>query len=236
MTERGRRKVQRDATTLAIGPSAMRWEDDALVIDIDEVTVPLPSRLRGQMRVHPAALTDRSFALDDAGHHRWNPIAPCARIEVALSQPSLHWRGTAYLDSNAGTRPLETAFAKWEWSRGTLADGRTVVLYDVERRDAQPLALTLAFDPSGGVEAFEAPARACLLRSAWRMDRSTRHTGADTPRVLRSFEDAPFYARSLIESHLLGERITGVHECLSLDRFTTPWCQLMLPFRMPRRA
>jgi hypothetical protein len=27
-----------------------------------------------------------------------------------------------------------------------------------------------------------------------------------------------------------------VHESLMLDRFAAPWCKLMLPFRMPRRA
>ncbi|MEJ8851025.1 carotenoid 1,2-hydratase [Variovorax rhizosphaerae] len=236
MTERGRRSVQRDATTLRIGPSIMRWDGDVLVFDIDEVTVPIPSRLRGQVRVHPAAIVARSFALDDTAHHHWRPIAPCARVEVALSHPSLKWRGTGYLDSNTGTRPLEQDFPAWEWSRGTLRDGRTVVLYDVTRRDAEPLSLAVAFDPSGGIEAFEPPGRAALPRTGWRMDRSTRSTAGHAPKVLQTFEDAPFYSRSLIESHLLGERVTAVHESLSLERFAAPWCQWMLPFRMPRNA
>jgi carotenoid 1,2-hydratase len=186
--------------------------------------------------VHPAALASKSFALDDAARHHWRPIAPCARVEVALSHPSLKWQGMGYLDSNAGTRALEQDFTAWEWSRGTLADGRTVVLYDVRRRDAQPLSLAMACDPSGGVDVFEPPGRAKLPRTGWHMERSTRSTNGQAPRVLRTFEDAPFYSRSLIETHLLGERMTAVHESLSLDRFRTPWCQWMLPFRMPRRA
>ena len=59
---------------------------------------------------------------------------------------------------------------------------------------------------------------------------------AHAPPRLRSLEDGPFYARSLIESTLLGERVHGVHESLSLDRFAAPWVQALLPFRMPRRA
>ena len=56
MTERGRSALYRDATQLRIGPSLVRWDGDCLVIDIEEVTAPLPSRLRGQVRVHPGAL------------------------------------------------------------------------------------------------------------------------------------------------------------------------------------
>ncbi|HBM14153.1 MAG TPA: carotenoid 1,2-hydratase, partial [Rhodospirillaceae bacterium] len=29
---------------------------------------------------------------------------------------------------------------------------------------------------------------------------------------------------------------TGVHESLNLDRFNKRWVQVLLPFRMPRRA
>ncbi len=59
MTERGRSAVWRDATQLRIGPSLLHWDGTCLTIDIAEVTAPLPSRLRGTVRVHPAALTGR---------------------------------------------------------------------------------------------------------------------------------------------------------------------------------
>ena len=52
LTERGRASVHRTATALSIGPSVMRWEGDALVIDLDEATalfpVPVPGRIRGR--------------------------------------------------------------------------------------------------------------------------------------------------------------------------------------------
>jgi hypothetical protein len=41
--------------------------------------------------------------------------------------------------------------------------------------------------------------------------------------------------RSLLQTRLLGESATAVHESLSLRRFSAPWVQALLPFRMPRR-
>lgn len=55
-------------------------------------------------------------------------------------------------------------------------------------------------------------------------------------RVLRTLEDGPFYARSLVGATWLGEPVQALHESLSLRRFSAPWVQAMLPFRMPRRG
>jgi carotenoid 1,2-hydratase len=52
---------------------------------------------------------------------------------------------------------------------------------------------------------------------------------------VRTFEDTPFYARSLLAATLDGETVQPVHESLSLRRFRNPLVRLMLPFRMPRR-
>ena len=55
-----------------------------------------------------------------------------------------------------------------------------------------------------------------------------------TVRNLRTLEDTPFYARSLLTD---GTQAPGlvIHETLSLDRFGSNWVQSLLPFRMPRR-
>ena len=58
------RHLQRDAASLTIGPSALRWDGDTLVATIDEVAAPLPSRIRGTVRLTPLAVTPESFALD----------------------------------------------------------------------------------------------------------------------------------------------------------------------------
>jgi carotenoid 1,2-hydratase len=53
---------------------------------------------------------------------------------------------------------------------------------------------------------------------------------------LQTLEDTPFYARSLLQSSWCGERVTAVHESLSIPRLDSALVRLMLPCRMPRRA
>jgi len=231
MTERS--AVDRGARHLAIGPSALHWDGDALTIDIDEVTAPIPSRLRGKVRVHPSAITGRRFMLDDAGRHRWSPIAPVSRVEVELSHPALRWSGPGYLDTNEGDAALETDFVEWDWCRAPMRQG-AAILYNATRRVGGGQSLALQVDRHGRVEAFPPPPPAVLPPTRlWRIPRATRADA--TPTVRQTLEDTPFYSRSVIETQLLGERVTAVHESLSLDRFRAPWVQAMLPFRIPRR-
>jgi len=135
MTERGRGWMQRDAREFRVGPSRLRWTGDALEIDVDEIAVPLPRRVRGRIRVRPQGLCSFVTALDAAGRHRWGPIAPCSRIEVEFDQPGLRWQGHAYLDSNEGDEPIHRPFKAWDWARATLADGSTAVIYDLQPQE-----------------------------------------------------------------------------------------------------
>ena len=69
------------------------------------------------------------------------------------------------------------------------------------------------------------------------MAHSTRGTRSDSGThacLVRTLEDTPFYARSLVATTLMGERVVAMHESLSLDRVANPIVRLMLPFRMPR--
>jgi carotenoid 1,2-hydratase len=232
MTERGQSAVQRHETRLKIGPSALEWDGGVLTIRIDELTAPLPSRIRGVVRLRPDALTGREFALDPASRHWWRPIAPRGRIEVDLEHPRRSWRGGAYLDSNYGSEPLEDAFARWDWSRANLREG-AAVLYDVTCRNGEERGLALQFDAAGAVRRFDPPPRARLPPVGWGVARLTRSEQVDA-KVLRTLENAPFYARSIVSTELLGEKTVAMHESLSLDRFRTRWVKLLLPFRMPR--
>lgn len=234
MTERGAATLQRSATRLAIGPSALRRDGTRLVIDIDEVAVPWPRRVRGTVTVDTRAWTAHPVALDPDGRHHWTPHAPCARVRVALDRPRVRWEGHAYVDGNHGSEPLETGFRDWQWARATLANGQTVVLYDTAPRRGPATELALRFDALGNAMPFAAPPVQPLPRTAWGIARSAHSDGA--PRLLQTLENAPFYARSLVALQLGGEAVTAVHESLALDRFAAPWVQLMLPFRMPRRA
>ncbi|MGI4976646.1 MAG: carotenoid 1,2-hydratase [Janthinobacterium lividum] len=235
MTERGAAQVRRDAAHLEIGPSALRWDGESLVFTLDERTVPWGRPIRGEVRVRPEALTGFSAEIDGEGRHRWRPMAPRARVEVALERPGLSWVGTGYLDSNDGDAPLEAGFRRWDWSRTPLAGGETAILYDTEPRVGGPRGLALRIGAAGGVERFEAPEVAALPRSRWGLPRFTRAEG-DGARVVRPLVDAPFYARSVLDTRLLGQRGEAVHESVDLDRFRAPWTQAMLPFRMPRRG
>jgi carotenoid 1,2-hydratase len=241
MTERGSARLQREATALGIGPSVMRWTGDALEIEIDERGAPLPRPVRGTIRLHPSALTERSFPLDHRGRHHWTPYAPCARVEVELSRPALRWSGPGYFDSNIGLEPLEHTFTEWTWSRASVA-GSTVVLYDVGSRDPAhrpsdaSRSLALSFAANGAATQIAAPPPVRLPTTGWRVPRWTRADEGTEVRVVDTLEDAPFYSRTLLDTCLLGRRRPAFHESLDLDRFRSPWVQCLLPFRMPRLA
>jgi carotenoid 1,2-hydratase len=233
MTERTRDDLECGPFSLRVGPSSLTWSSGQLNMLIDERTVPLPSRIMGRITLVPGGRACEPVALDRAGLHVWHPLAPRARIEVDLEHPKLRWSGDAYLDRNFGAEPLEKAFTRWTWSRAHCGD-ETCVLYDVERRDGTHLSLARKFNAVGLARDFTPPREEMLPSTFWRVQRTTRSDAGSPPRVLKTFEDTPFYARSLIESTLEGERMAAVHESLSLDRVAHPVVRLMLPFRMPR--
>jgi carotenoid 1,2-hydratase len=235
LTERGAGSLVRSAHDLRIGPSALRWNGRWLEIEIDEMTAPIPGRLLGRIRLYPADLHDTVYALDTEGRHRWQPAAPCASVEVDMRRPGLRWRGAGYFDMNWGDEPLERGFRCWDWSRASLSDGRCAVLYDRRARDGSADALGLCFSPKGEVRHFEPPPRARLPSTpVWRITRASQVEPGGALRVVKTLEDTPFYARSLIRTRLLGQPVQAMHESLSLERFSSAWVQALLPFRMPR--
>jgi carotenoid 1,2-hydratase len=233
LTERPQSAVGRSDAAISIGPSALLWDSRGLTVEIDEVAVPIPRRVCGKVRLFPDALNPRAFALDANGSHLWQPIAPVARVEVAMERPALYWTGSGYFDRNAGIAPLECEFAGWHWSRAHLPQA-TAVLYDVTRRNGDVLSLALRFDRDGKAEPFAPPPEFRLPPTHWRLCRVTRADQGHAAAVVQTFEDTPFYARSLLSSQLFGEPVRAVHESLSLDRFRTNWVKLLLPFRMRR--
>ena len=233
MTERGKRWISRGPECFSIGPSAMRWEDGALVIDIDEVTVPIPSRLKGQVRLTPSAICDHEVRLDGQGLHVWRPVAPFSRIEARFERPTLNWSGIGYHDSNWGAVPLEDSFESWVWSRAAMRQGAAIV-YDTILRDGARSAFALHIGADGDVTETKVPERREMPTTFWRM---ARHMRADRGfRETALFEDSPFYARTLLKLETEEGPADAFHESLSLARFRNPVVQMMLPFRMPRRG
>ncbi len=233
MTERAASQVRREPAHLTIGPSHVHWDGAVLEIEVNERCAPLPRRLRGKIRLHPRAWPAQSYALDAAGLHRWTPYAPCARVDLALTEPDLRWSGAAYFDSNRGEEPLEKTFADWTWSRSSAPDN-TVVLYDVGARRGGRSAFALQFTSRGEVRPMAPPPLLHLPRTGWGVRRQTRADAGSRAHVIRTLVDAPFYSRSQLETHLGGVSRPAIHESLSLDRFRSRWVQCLLPFRMPR--
>jgi carotenoid 1,2-hydratase len=233
MTERGRNALERDATHFQVGPSSLRWEDGVLVADICETTMPIPSKLIGQIKLHPQTCPDVEIELAPEGRHKWRPLAPRARIELCFSSPNLNWSGDGYFDSNYGVEPLERGFVNWHWGRTHV--GKDVALfYDVARRDGTHAPLALHVDHQGGVREVDSPESVHLPSTFWGIKRRAwRDTGAPM-RVMKTLEDTPFYARSALATHIDGAPVTMMHESLNLDRLKNPIVRAMLPFRMPR--
>jgi carotenoid 1,2-hydratase len=233
MTERDRHALRRSDNHLCIGRSTITDSGNELSLSIDEICVPLPFRLRGTIRLRPEVLGQHDYHIDPHGRHIWRPVMPSARIEVEMRNPQLSWTGHGYTDHNRGAAPLEQDFSQWTWARFPLREG-SAILYDTMPRHGNPVSLALRYDRRGAVESFDPPPSVALQATGWRVARELRSDAADET-TARTLEDTPFYARSTVTARLLGERATGMHESLSLDRFGSRWVQAMLPFRMPRR-
>ncbi len=232
MTDRGRPALHQTRDALAVGPSAMEWRGDRLVIFVDEVsTFPWVSRVRGTVTVRPQAITGVEARLHP--RHVWRPFAPAARVEVALSQGHV-WRGHGYFDANFGTAALEADFDFWTWGRFGFRD-RTLCFYDAVRRDGTALDLAVAIAPDGGVEVVVPPPKARLPRSRWGVRRETRADPGAVPRQTLGMLDAPFYSRAAVTTTVGGEAGQGTHEALDLRRFRLPGLKAMLATRVPRR-
>lgn len=236
MTDRGRQALRQSRDALQVGPSRMVWDQGALVIDVDEVSsLPLVSRVRGQIRLTPAAITGVEACLTPDASHIWRPFAPTARIEVDLTQGH-SWQGHGYFDANFGTAALEADFQRWTWGRYPRSAGGATCFYDGIRRDGSTLALGLDIATDGTVTQITPPPLTRLPRTLWGISRETRCDPGQKPRQTMQMLEAPFYSRCLVETVLDGEIVTGVHEALDLQRFRSPLMMPMLAVRVPRRA
>ncbi|MEO0485369.1 MAG: carotenoid 1,2-hydratase [Pseudomonadota bacterium] len=236
MTDRGASALRVSPDRFEVGPSSMTWTGEELVIDIDEVSgPPVISRVRGQVRVRPSALTEVELPLTDDGAHVWRPFSPTAKISVELDAPGWTWDGHGYFDANFGTRALEQDFSFWTWGRYPLEDG-SACFYDAERLDGSTLGLGIRFDADGTPRVMEdCPPQTRFARSLWAVRRETRADAGYVPRQMQNMLDAPFYSRSAVKTQLNGYETTGVHEALDLRRFRSPLIKPMLAVRVPRR-
>ena len=233
MTERGEGALRLSRHRFQVGPSSMEWRDGALVIDVDEISNPIVSRVKGQIRVLPQRVTDIEMPLTADGAHVWRPFAPAAAIEVDLNREHWQWRGHGYFDANFGTRALETDFSYWSWGRFPVRGG-AMAFYDAQRRDGTRLATGLRFDDAGVRMADALPPLTRMARNPWLVRREIRADPGYCPREVTPMLHAPFYARAAVRTQIGGQETVGVHEALDLDRFASPLLKPMLAVRVPR--
>ena len=234
MTERCKKALKPSADGLAIGPSAVMWDGARLRIEIDEQSPYRPSPLRGVVTLEPEIVPNFATDFGTGGRHSWAPLAPRAHVEVRLESPALSWNGTGYFDMNRGNEPLEDGFSYWNWSRACLPK-KAAILYDVVRAEGDHSAMGIEIAADGAVSLLDASEHCVMGRTpVWKMPRETRCDKGHAAHVAKTFEDAPFYSRSMIATRLLGEPVKAMHESISLDRFRKRWVQSLLRFRMPR--
>ncbi|MHA7874919.1 carotenoid 1,2-hydratase [Roseivivax sp.] len=235
MTDRGRAALRQEDQRITIGPSSLSWNGKTLVAEIDEMAAPPQfGRVRGLIRLTPSAITSCELPLTPDGAHIWRPFAPVARIEVDMEAPGWQWDGHGYFDANFGTRALEEDFSYWTWGRYPTRSGATC-FYDATRHDGTEITQAAHFDRAGQVHPIEAPPRARVAPSRWRVKRETRGDAGARPHQVMSLLDAPFYSRAMLRTSLDGEPAVGVHEALDLRRFASPWLKPMIALRVPRR-
>jgi carotenoid 1,2-hydratase len=234
MTDRGSDALGLSRDRLQIGPSAMVWDGDRLIVEIDEMSTPHGQRVKGRVVITPSALTSVELPLTEDGAHIWRPFAPKSDIRVEIDRPGWTWNGHGYFDANFGTRALEADFDYWTWGRFPLRDG-AACFYDATRRDGTELSVAVGFDEDGQVRALEQPPKARFSRPGWMVRRETRADTGYKPKQVKAMLDAPFYNRSVVRTRINGEETDGVHEALDLKRFRGPWLMPMLAVRVPRR-
>lgn len=231
MTERGSQQLQTSPTRMQVGRSYLQLSDNQLAVNVDERTMPWLRKLRGSIRVSADHSSGQVFYLDDGHHHQWQPIAPVARIDVALKHPAIRWSGSAYVDTNFGIRPMEKDFDSWHWSSMRRPDGSNIY-YDALQLNGKRNCIALSANDRNEVGTIAVPSSAGLQRSGWGIERAAQH--GNNSRVIKTLEDTPFYARSLLAVNGTSDSEVAVHESLSLERFRRGWVRTLLPFRMPR--
>ncbi|MCK7475444.1 MAG: hypothetical protein MZV49_22670 [Rhodopseudomonas palustris] len=202
MTERGRGHVERSATQLSIGPSRVFWDGSALNFEIDEVTAPIPSRIKGRVRVIPCAITQQAFTLNEERQ------SPLVADRAVLARRSRAGKAQAALERRRLFRHERRRRADRTrlYGVGMVAAPRCATAPRFCTRPsaatAAELDLALQFDKSGAMQMFEFPTLHPLPRTPWRVstqraqpERSRGGTHAGRLAVLCTLDDRHHAAR-----------------------------------------
>ena len=213
MTERGRRALQaRHGHTWTIGPSALAWDGTALTIGIDEITRAVPVAHARHGARHPGG----AHRPAPSGWTRAAAIAggrsrPARGSRSSSTSPACAGAATAISTATPATSRWKTAFTTGTGRAPAPRDGSRHALRRARRDGGHAVAGIGAAIRTGSVEQFEPPPRRHLPTTRW-LARGARAPGRMRARPRRwpqTLEDAPFYARSVLATHLLGEPVTA---------------------------
>jgi carotenoid 1,2-hydratase len=209
----------------------MRWDGDRLIAEICERTSPLGRPVQGTVTLRPELLSGLALQIDGRGEHRWWPVAPLARVEVDLPEPGVRFVGHGYYDVNAGQVPLEAAFDTWSWSRARSGD-TAYLTYDAAELQGTRRSLAFKVSARGEVQDI-APVWSTPIGRTWfGLTPEARLDLGQHCRVVRSLEDGPFYARSLVSMRFDGQPVVAMHESLAAQRLRRGWVRWMVKHRM----
>lgn len=236
LRERALSPSDRRKNELSFGASEVRWNGDRLEITVEERSTPFlgigPRRVAGKIVFRPEGLTSLALPLDSAGAHTWWPVAPRGRIEVDLHEPGVRFSGAGYHDANAGDGALERTFSDWHWCRGRTRKGHAIVTYDARSLDGTRTTHGLDWNGSEVAGLTRAARVHTLPTSLWGIGREAPCDPGSRPTLASVLEDTPFYARSLVDTELSGERVRVVHESLDARRLARAWVRGLLGFKM----
>ena len=154
---------------------------------------------------------ERAFDLDAAGRHHWWPMAPVlpGRGRLERAGPALDAAAPISTPTTATSR-WRTPSRSWTWCRADLAArGGDPLRRDAPRRlPPEPVAaLRRRRRRAASIARRSRPPLPPDAGSAACRARLAATTAAS--QVVRTFEDTPFYARSLLSSTLCGEAVTA---------------------------
>jgi carotenoid 1,2-hydratase len=110
------------------------------------------------------------------------------------------------------------------------------VLYEGVRRDGTVFRVDEVFGQDGRVTLLDAPWGARLGHTRWGLSRQTRADAGGAARVIRTLESSPFYARSQVETRLMGQSVAAMHETIDLRRFRSSIVRSLFYLRMRREV
>jgi carotenoid 1,2-hydratase len=233
--DRGRRRcwvfseyggVVRDGEeTLWIGRSCLaRGADGRVELVVDDRTAPWGRPVRARLGLTPACAPVAPVALDDGGHHWWQPLACRATARLVLPDEGIDVAGLGYHDTNWGDEPLGGRLPGWRWGRVHGAERTGVALVPPAPRPA----IHLVASARGVAAVPPAAAPDAGARSGWALRLPARIAagGIDVP-AEALLESAPFYARQ--EGRRDGLMALG--EVADFHRFRSPWIRWMARFR-----